>query len=212
VAIVAIRAYTANLWVDPSHVIEMVDLAEGCLPEDHLVARGMAAYALTVTYYAGDDIDRSIRSALNMLEIGEELTRLLIIVTALCDMVTARELQGQLHQAEHHYGRAHQWLVERNGLDSLVRCAYEAGLADPRFQRSQLDAAHKHALTAIDFCQRLNVPSQLVTSYVALMRVFGAQDDVDSALGALRDAEQVVQIYHLRLATKTSLNTCRVVQ
>jgi LuxR family maltose regulon positive regulatory protein len=36
--IAAIRSYTANLWGDTDRAIEMADLAENQLPEEHLIA------------------------------------------------------------------------------------------------------------------------------------------------------------------------------
>jgi LuxR family maltose regulon positive regulatory protein len=210
--IAAIRSYTANLWGDADRVIEMAALAEEYLPEEHLVARGMAAYALTVTHFAGDDVESSRKASLKMLEIGKELGRLLMIVTALCDLATANKAQGRLHQAEAHYDRARRWMVERNGLDSRVRSAYEVGLADLMFQRNQLDAAHEHAATGIEYCRRFGVPSELVLGYITLMRAFQAQGDAESALGALRDAERIMQTHHVRLAASIQLDTSRVVQ
>jgi LuxR family maltose regulon positive regulatory protein len=210
--IAAIRSYTANLWGDADRVIEMAALAEEYLPEEHLVARGMAAYALTVTYFAGDDVESSRKASLKMLEIGKELGRLLMIVTALCDLGAASKVQGRLHQAAEHYDRARRWMVERNGLDSRVRSAYEVGLADLMFQRNQLDAAHEHAATGIEYCRRFGVPSELVLGYITLMRAFQAQGDAESALGALRDAERIMQTHHVRLAARIQLTTSRVVQ
>ncbi len=55
--IAAIRAYAANLRGDAARAIEMAALTEQLLPEEHLNARGMAAYALADTYFAGDDMD-----------------------------------------------------------------------------------------------------------------------------------------------------------
>jgi LuxR family maltose regulon positive regulatory protein len=210
--IAAIRSYTANLWGDADRVIEMAALAEEYLPEDHLVARGMATYALTVTYFAGDDMDSSIKASLRMLQIGTELDRLLMIVTALCDLASARKVQGQLRQAEERYDRARQWMVQKDGLDSRVRSAYEVGLADLLFQRNQLDAAHEHAATGIEYCQRFGVPSEMVSGYVTLMRVFQAKGDVEGALDALYSAEQILVAHRLRLSTRIKLNASRVVQ
>ncbi|MGD8794865.1 MAG: hypothetical protein PVF47_20110, partial [Anaerolineae bacterium] len=64
--IAAIRSYTANLWGDTDRVIEMATLAEEQLPEEQLIARGMANYALAVTYWASDDMDNAITASLKM--------------------------------------------------------------------------------------------------------------------------------------------------
>ena len=208
--IAAIRSYTANLWGDTDRVIEMADLAEKCLPEEHLIARGMANYALAVTYWASDDMDSAIKASLKMLEIGKRLDRLLMIVTALCDLGSAKKVQGQLRQSQEYYDRARRWLVERDGLDSRVRCAYEVGWADSLLQWNQLDAAYEHAVTGIEYCQRFTAPSEMTWGYVTLMRVLKARGDMKGALDALYDAEQVLQAHRVRQALRVELETKRV--
>jgi LuxR family maltose regulon positive regulatory protein len=208
--IAAIRSYTANLWGDTDRVIEMADLAEKYLPTDHLIARGMANYALAVTYWAGDDMDSAIKASQKMLEIGKRLDRLLMAVTALCDLASAKKAQGQLRQSQEYYDRARRWLVERNGLDSRVRCVYEVGWADSLLQGNQLDAAHEHAVTGIEYCQRFGAPSEMTWGYVTLMRVLQAWGDSEGALDALYDAEQVLQAHRVRQALRVELETKRV--
>jgi LuxR family transcriptional regulator, maltose regulon positive regulatory protein len=208
--IAAIRSYTANLWGEPDRVIELADLAEKQLPEEHLIARGMATYALAVTHWANDDMDSAIKASLKMLEIGRKLDRLLIAVTALCDVASAKKVQGQLHQSQEYYDRARQWLVERNGLDSRVRCVYEVGWADSLLQWNQLDAAYEHAATGIEYCQRFDAPSEMTWGYVTLMRVLQAWGDSEGALDALYDAEQVLQAHRIRQALRVELETKRV--
>jgi len=208
--IAAIRSYTANLWDDTDRVIEMADLAEKHLPEEHLIARGMANYALAVTYWASDDVDSAIKASLKMLEIGKKLDQLLMVVTALCDIASAKKVQGQLRQAQEYYDRAHRWLVERNALNSRVRCVYEVGWADSLLQWNQLDAAYEHAVTGIEYCQRFGAPSEMTWGYVTLMRVLQARGDAEGALDALYDAEQVLQAHRVRQALRVELETKRV--
>jgi LuxR family maltose regulon positive regulatory protein len=210
--IAAIRAYAANLRGDAARVIEMATLTEGYLREEHLNARGMAAYALADTYFAGDDMDSASQASSRMLTIGEKSGRLLMAIPALCDLAATKKVQGLLHQAQELYVRARQWMVERSGLDSRVRCPYEIGLADLLREWNQLDAAHEHAVTGIEYGRRYGVYSLLVSTYVVLMRVLQAQGDVEGALDALRNAERTMQAHHVRLATRIELNTARVVQ
>ncbi|UCC86519.1 MAG: hypothetical protein JSV81_16960 [Anaerolineales bacterium] len=210
--IAAIRAYVANLHGDAARVIEMAALTERYLQEGHLNARGMVAYALAETYFAGDDMDGASRESLKMLKVGEETGWLLMAIPALCDLAATKKVQGRLHQAQEAYHRARQWMVDRKGLDSRVRCPYEIGLADLLREWNQLDAAHEHAVTGIEYSRRYGVYSLLVSAYVVLMRVLQAQGDVEGALDALRHAEQIMQTHHVRLATRIELNTSRVVQ
>jgi LuxR family maltose regulon positive regulatory protein len=210
--IAAIRAYAANLRGDAARAIEMAALTERYLPEEHLDAQGMAAFALADTLFAGDDMDGARQASLKMLRIGEKTGRLLMAVPALCVLAETKQVQGRLHQAEGLYERARQWMVERDGLDTRVRCPYEVGLANLRREWNQLDAAHQHAVTTLEYSQRFGVSSYPVSGNVALMRILQAQGDVAGALDALRSAEQVVQTHHVRLATRIELRAARVVQ
>jgi LuxR family maltose regulon positive regulatory protein len=208
--IAAIRSYTANLWGNTDRAIEMAALADRLLPEEHLIARGMANYALEVTYWAGDDMDSAIKASQKVLEIGRKLDRLLMAVTALCDLASAKKVQGQLRQSQEYYDEARRWLVERNGLDSRVRCVYEVGWADSLLQWNQLDAAYEHAVTGIEYCQRFGAPSEMTWGYVTLMRVLQAWGDSEGALDALNDAEKVLEAHRVRQALRVELETKRV--
>ena len=210
--IAAIRSYTSNLWGDSNRVFEMASIAEKHLPKDHLIARGMAAYALAVTHFANDDIEHAAKESEKMLKIGKKLDRLLMILTALCDLASTEKVKGQLQQAVNYYERAYRWMLEKNGLDTRVRSAYEVGLADLFYQKNLLDDARTHAVLGTEYCQRFDVPSELVSGYITLMRVCQAKGDVEGALGALRNAERIVQTHYVRLTTKILFKTARVKQ
>jgi LuxR family maltose regulon positive regulatory protein len=210
--IAAIRAYAANLRGDAPRAIEMAALTETYLPDKHLNARGMAAYALAETCLAGDDMAGAEEASLKMLGVGEQMGRLLMTIPALCDLATIRKVQGRLHQAQGFYDRAWQWLVERRGLDSRVRCPYEVGLADLLREWNQLDTAREHAVTGIEYSQRYGVYSLLLSGYVTLMRILQAQGDVAGALDTLRNAERTMQTHHHRLAARIELRAARVGQ
>jgi LuxR family maltose regulon positive regulatory protein len=172
----------------------------------------MAAFALADTLLAGDDVDGARQAALKMLGVGEKTGRLLMAIPALCDLAAMKQVQGRLHEAEGLYQRARQWMVERKGLDTRVRCPYEVGLAQLLREWNQLEAAEEHALSAIEYSQRFGVSSYPVSGNVALMRILQAQGDVAGALDALRSAEQVLQTHHVRLATRIEFRASRVVQ
>ncbi len=210
--IAAIRAFVANLRGDAPRAIEMALLTERILPDGHMNARGMATYALSDAYFAGDDMDGASQASQKMLSAGEKTGRLLIAVPALCDLAEINKIQGRLYQAERLYAKALAWMVQRKGLDTRVRCPYESGLADLLRERNQLAAAREHALTAIEYSRRFGVGSIWVSSYVALMRILQAQGDAEGALEALRNAEHTMQNHCVRLASRIEFRTARVVQ
>jgi LuxR family maltose regulon positive regulatory protein len=152
--IAALRAYAANLRGDVPRAIEMAALVERCLPDKHLNARGMAAYALAETCFASDDMDGARQASEKMLKVGEKTRRLLMAIPALCDLAAIEKVEGRLHQSEKLYDRARQWMVERSGLDARVRCPYEVGLADLLREWNQIDRAHEHAVTGIEYSRR----------------------------------------------------------
>jgi LuxR family maltose regulon positive regulatory protein len=210
--IAAIRAYAANLRGDAARVIEMASLVDRYLAGGHPNAQGMVAYALADTYFAADDMGHAEQASQTMFRAGETTGQLLMAVPALCDLAAIKKAEGRLYQAEALYDRARQWMVERHGLDSRVRCPYEFGLADLLHEWNRLDAAYEHATTGIECAQRFGVYSLLVSGCLAWMRILQARGDVDGALDALHDAEQIAETHHLRLATRIELRTSRVVE
>lgn len=208
--IAAIRSYTANLRGDAPRVFEMAALSKENLSEANLIAQGMANYALADTYIASDDLEDANQALLDMLRVGEKKGALLVIVQALCELAAIKKVQGRLNQAEDLYDRAYQWMVERNGLQSRNRCAYEFGFADLLCERNHLDLALEHVMTGIEYRRRLG--GYLVVGDLALMRILQALGDVDGALEALRRAEEYIQTFDFQLAVRIEFNCSRVVQ
>ena len=164
------RAYTANLRGDTARAFAMADLVKRYVPgEENLIARATAAYALEDTYFAVDDMESASQALLDLLQIGEKAEQLVIVVPALSDLALIQKVQGKLRQAEKMYARAYQFLVERNGLQTRVRCSYEFGLAELLREWNQLDAAYEHATIGMEV--RKQQGGYNVIGDLALMRV-----------------------------------------
>lgn len=209
--VAAVRAYTANLRGDTARAIRMAELVKQYAPgEENLIARATAAYALEDTYFATDDMESAGQALMDLLKIGEKADQLMIVVPALSDLAAIQKVQGSLHQAEKFYARAYQWLVERDGLDTRVRCSYEFGMADLLREWNQLDAAYEHALIGMEVRKREG--GYNVIGDLALMRILQARGDPEGAMSALHAAEQAVQNYPFQLALMVEFRTARVNQ
>jgi LuxR family maltose regulon positive regulatory protein len=208
--IAAIRAYTANLRGDSPRVIEMAALSRNDLAEPNLIAQAMGSYAEADIYIAGDDFESATRALQEMLSAGELKGGLMIVIHALCELASVRKVQGRLNQAEDLYTRAYQWMVERNGLESRLRCAYEFGLADLLRERNQLTSAHQHVMIGLEYRKRFG--GYLVVGDLALMHILQDLGDMDGALEALRSTEQYMGSYDFQLSTRIEFNTARVIQ
>ncbi|MFT3895985.1 MAG: LuxR C-terminal-related transcriptional regulator [Anaerolineales bacterium] len=209
--VAAVRAYAANVSGDIERAIEMADLVKVYLTgQDNLIARATAAYALADTYSATDQVERASQALLDLIRIGEKTGQLLIIVPASCELAALKRVQGRLHETENLLSKVYQWLVDRNGLDSRVRCSYEFALADLLRERNELDAAYQHVMTGLEFRSRLG--GYNVIGDLALMRVLQSQGDTEGALKALHAAERAVQIYPFQLALMIDFKAARVVQ
>ena len=208
--IAAIRAYAANLRGDATRAIQMATLSHRSLPEEHLAARGMAAYALADTYLALDDLESAGQALWEMLAFGEKAGQLLVIVPALSDLATIKKAQGRLHEAEELYSTLYQWLVQLDGLETRERCAYEFGLAGLLCERNQLDAAYEHARTGMEIRRRLG--GYWMVGDLPLMRILQARGDAEAALDTLREAEQMMHSHHFQMAAMVAFKTARVEQ
>lgn len=209
--IAAIHGYAANLRGDAARAIEMSMLAKNYFPgEQDPTAMGIIAYTLADTYFATDDMESAEQALLDLLSIGEKAGQLVIIVPAICELATIRRVQGRLHQAEALYGRAYQWLVERNGLELRVRCSYEFGMADLLRERNQLDAAYDHAVTGIEYRKRLG--GYQMVGDLPLMRILQARGDTEGAMKALQNAELAVKAHPFQQSMLLEFKTSRVIQ
>ena len=93
----AVRSYCANLHGNVAQAISMAALAKHYLHGgEYLAARGMAAYALADTHFAGDDMKGASLELLDLLRIGEKAGQLMIIVPAFCDLAAIKRVQGRL--------------------------------------------------------------------------------------------------------------------
>jgi LuxR family maltose regulon positive regulatory protein len=133
-------------------------------------------------------------------------------VPALCDLASTKQVKGQLHETHELLDRARQWMLERDGLNSRVRCPYEVGLASLLYEWNQLKAAHEHVMAGIEYSQRFKVYSHLVSGNLTLMRLLQARGRHHAALDALRQAEQIAARHRVRLASIIELRTSRVRQ
>ena len=106
--------------------------------------------------------------------------------------------------------RVDQWLVERDGLDTRVRCSYEFGMADLLREWNQLDTAVEHAMNGIEVRKRQG--GYNVIGDLALMGVAQARGDIESAMRALHAAERALEVYPFQLALMIEFKTARVKQ
>src|SRR5262249_61543714 len=65
------------------------------------------------------------------------------------------------------------------------------GLAEVRYERDELAAAHEHATQGVVLCRQLAITQPLATGLAILARIRQAQGDAVGALDAIRQAERV---------------------
>lgn len=209
--IAAVRAYCANLRGDASRALELAAEARAHPDaQDDPAIQGMAALTLADTWLALDNLDGAGQAYGDLVSIGEKTGQLMIIVPALCSLAQIKMIRGQLQQAEELYARAYEWMLERDGLNTRVRCSYEFGMAELLLARNELDAARSHVETGLEFRRRLG--GYALIGELAQMRVMQALGEVDAALEALRTAEQVVSRLPFQLSLLTEFRAARVIQ
>ena len=208
--IAAIRSFTANMQGDAARVMATAARVNKNLPPDHFYAHSMTAYVLSDTYFAQDDMARAGAASQQMLAIGAETGRLLLSVTALCDLALIRKAEGRLREAHELYQQAYELMAGRQGLDSRVRCPYEVGMADLLLEWNELEQARDHAQAGIAYGQRFNIPSLLTYGNLTQMRLFLVQDELDKAQATLQAIERFTAQHPLQMKTHIAFNTARV--
>jgi LuxR family maltose regulon positive regulatory protein len=130
------------------------------------------------------------------IRLNQASGNILLAVSAACTLAGIQLSQGRLHQAAETYQQALQVATERvkrgEPASSAVGMAY-AGLAALQYEWNDLDIATQHTLKAIELGKLAGLADNLLSGYIVLARIKQAQGDVNDALEALQEAEQIIR-------------------
>jgi LuxR family maltose regulon positive regulatory protein len=159
--------------------------AEGYLPAENLLYRGIRCLALGRAYYLAGEVEaagQQLAEAIGMSEAVGNVTGLLLATTFLGDV---RRMEGKLHEAAVCYGEAMRIADEKRHWQVIGALI---GLGQLAYEWNDLAAAQQRLEQAIALgtqAERLVETSYLPAGYRALARVLWARGERQAALAAL---------------------------
>src|SRR5262249_36670550 len=189
-AIAFLRAELARQRGDAARAVDWDRQALAGLGGEGVRLRSHLAWHLAVADWLRGDLAEAERA---LAEVAAELQAAEEHFLA---MLACRNL-GQVQQAQ---GRLRAALVTyQQGLETASEAGQQLppagmahmGLAEVRYERDELAAAHEHATQGVVLCRQLAITQPLATGLAILARIRQAQGDAVGALDAIRQAERV---------------------
>jgi LuxR family maltose regulon positive regulatory protein len=194
--IAIIRAYSANMLGDLVRAEKLAQEALERLPDEDLKTRGLAATMRALLLYARGDVALANPAFDEALTISRAVGDPHLTVHILCERVLFQLAQGRLRQAADTCREALQLAEEsaRQGGRPLPIASYaHTRMANVLREWNDLEAALYHARESVRLSKRWGQTDILLTGYFDLAWVLQATGDVEGALDAIREAQQIAR-------------------
>ncbi len=189
----ACLAQNATLSGDTTRAIQLAQEALTHLPEEDLVNRSSATFAMAMAYGFQGDMTRAGQALLESLQAALACGQMLLAAHILAFAATGRASMGQLHEASRRYQEVVQLGAAQQATHFLSGIGY-VGLAEIAIEWNDLPAASGYLDKGLQLCDLGGIWLYLFRGYVALARLRQALGDLEGAAEALRRAEQVYYV------------------
>ena len=191
--IAAIRAYAAVLLGNAPQIGELARAALADLPEQDLMARGVALAVLATALRNQGDFGGAEQALVEAIAVSQAAGNNHVTVTILCDLAELQTAQGQLHRAaatcrdalqlaNYYGGQGRQWLpvagLACTCLSHLLR------------EWNDLESALRYAREGVELSKQWGWAEIVVKSYIGLARALQATGDTAGALEAIEHAKR----------------------
>jgi LuxR family maltose regulon positive regulatory protein len=195
--IAVIRAYQAGLVTDHVRSGALSRQALEWLPEDDLLARGLAATLLAIALRRTGDLAGAAEAFAEAIAIGQMAGDSFVADLSRVNLAGLRLEQGRLHEAAALFRSVALPSEERADRSGGTRPP-TAGLAHGRLatvlcEWNELEAALRHARQGIEISRRWGQAEFLLTNYLDLAEVLAATGDAEGTMEALRLTRQAQQ-------------------
>ena len=192
--IAAIRAYGAWISGHGDHAVERAREALEHLPEDDLMARGLAATTLGSGLILIGDLAAAAQALTQAITISQAAgdTHVALLTTA--DLAYLRVMQGQLREAAATCRgglRLADEYVRRGGRRFPATGNIYAVTSAVLCEWNDLEAAIRHAREGLELGKQWRQIDTLTVNYVYLAEVLRATGDIAGALKVVQKAKQV---------------------
>jgi LuxR family maltose regulon positive regulatory protein len=209
-SIAAIRAYGAAVQGDILRATGFAQQALELLPESDLSIRSVVAFVLGgACRFRGDFVGAS-RAFAEAGRAGRAAGNPQLAVSASSSLADLLVGEGRLYQAAETYREALRAVTRPDGRRLPVAARACAGLGGLFYEWNDLETASQYAQQCIEFCQQWSNPDALLAGYVILAQIKQAQGDLEEALEAIKEAEQLARARHLHPGSASRVEALRV--
>jgi LuxR family maltose regulon positive regulatory protein len=191
--VVAIRAYQAAQRGEASRAIDFADQALKHLSDSNKAVRSVVTLTLGIARRLSGDLAGASHAMEEAVRTGQAAGNIYLALGALSGLADLLFDQGKLHQAFSTYGEMVQWATRPDGRRFPAAGMAFFGLGTICYERNDLEAALRHIRQSIELCRQWGNVGILMAGYVLLFRVRQVQGDVESARGALSEAERLAR-------------------
>jgi LuxR family maltose regulon positive regulatory protein len=191
--VAAIRAYQAAQRGEASRAIDFADQALKHLSDSNKAVRSVVTLTLGIARRLSGDLAGASHAMEEAVRTGQAAGNIYLALGALSGLADLLFDQGKLHQAFSTYGEMVQWATRPDGRRFPAAGMAFFGLGTICYERNDLEAALRHIRQSIELCRQWGNVGILMAGYVLLFRVRQVQGDVESARGALSEAERLAR-------------------
>ena len=208
--IALIQALIANMRGDMGSAISLAHQADDFLPEKDVVVRGMIPYILGNGYLETGKPKEAERAYEQIKQFGIVSNSLWAKTVAYHGLAQIKKLRGQLMEAKTLCNELLQIAAIRKAERYGFLCGIYFELGDVLRECNNLDSARKMVTEGLELSESWGIPTDLVSGYVILARIYLAQANLESAADAISKAEKAKEMGNIFRVIQTKFDTCQV--
>jgi len=195
--VAVIRAYQAGLAAEHARAGSLARQALEWLPEDDLLARGLATTLLAIALRRTGDLTAAVEAFAEAIAVGQAAGDSFVADLSRINLAGLRLEQGRLREAAALFRGVALPAEERAGRSACTRPP-TAGLAHGRLatvlcEWNELEAALRHARQGLEISKCWGQAEFVVTNYIDVAEVLAALGDLEGTMEALHLAREAQQ-------------------
>jgi len=208
--IALVRALIANIRGDMESAISLAHQADELLPTKDVVVRGMIPYILGNGYLETGKLNEAEQAYEQIRQFGIASNNLWTRTVAYHGLAQIKKLRGQLVEAKTLCEELLQIAAIRKAERYGFLCGIYFELGDVLREWNNLDSARKMVTEGLELSESWGIPTDLVSGYVTLARIYIAQADLDGAADAIKKAKKASEMGNIFRVIQTKLDICQV--
>ncbi len=208
--IALLRGLIANIRGDMETAISLAHRADELLPPDDMVVRGMILFILGNGYLEIGKLNEAEWACEQIKQFGIASDNLWAKTVAYHRLAQIRKLRGHFKEAQALCEELLQTAALRKAERYGFLCGIYFELGDILREYNNLDSAREIVTEGLELSASWGIPTDLVSGNITLARICLAQEDLESATAALREAKKAREMGNIFRVIQTKLDVCQV--